>query len=233
MGQSRTAPPENVAPRMADYRAQKHTHFQIKAKTDNIDLAIARIRAAGAAIRPGETLVVDANKAWMPHQALRILYATEGVEYYIEQPCLTYEDCLSIRPRVRQPMILDESMTDISVLLRALSDNLVEGVACKITRVGGISAIRTIRDICKAAGKFMTIDDMWGAELSVAAQAHLAVSTPADVHAASYLSTDFCETHYDPDGLRSRDGFFAPSDLPGLGVTPDLAILGDPIATYA
>ena len=71
-----------------------HTHFQVKAgRGSNLDLDMARIRRAEECIRPCETLVVDANKAWKTHEALRILRATEDIDYYIEQPCLTYEEC--------------------------------------------------------------------------------------------------------------------------------------------
>ena len=82
-------------------------------------------------------------------------------------------------------MILDECMTDIRLLLRALADNCFEGIGCKISRVGGITGIRLIRDVCTAAGKIMTVDDSWGADLSAAAQAHVAVSTPPATFFAS------------------------------------------------
>ena len=68
---------------------------------------------AGECIRAGETLVVDANKARKTLEALRILRLTEDGDFQIEQPYLTYAECLSIRRQVRQPMILDECMTDI------------------------------------------------------------------------------------------------------------------------
>ena len=225
--------PDVVERRIAQYRGEGHTHFQLKAgRGSNLDLDIARIRRAQTCVGPGETLVVDANKAWKTHEALRILRMTEDVDYYIEQPCLTYEECLSIRRQVRQPMILDECMTDIKVLLRALADNAFEGIGCKITRVGGITGMRLIRDVCTAAGKIMTIDDSWGADLSAAAQAHLAVSTPPATFLACYVSSYFSNIHYDAEAPRVIDGFIAPNDRPGLGVEPDMTILGAPLATW-
>ena len=168
-------PPETVKRRMSQYRAERFTHFQVKAgRGSNFDLDTARIRKAGECIRPGESLVVDANKAWKTHEALRILRLTEDVDFHIEQPCLTCAECLAIRRQARRPMILDECMTDINVLLQGLADNCFEGIGCKITRVGGITGMRLIRDVCTAAGKFMTVDDAWGADLSAAAQARTA-----------------------------------------------------------
>ncbi len=219
-----------IARDIKSYRAKGYRHFQIKNKTNDVALAIDRIRTAGALIGPDEVMVVDANKAWKTHEALRICRATEDVDYYIEQPCLTYEECLSIRRQVRQPMILDECMADIRVMLRALADDCFEGIGCKITRVGGITGTRLIKDVCVAAGKVLTIDDMWGADLSAAAQAHLAVTSSPATCLASYISTDFSQLRYDMEAPAFKDGFIQPNEKPGLGVEPDMSILGEPIA---
>lgn len=221
-----------IAKDIAAYRTRGYRHFQIKNKTNDINLAIERIRTAAALMHPGEIMVVDANKAWKTHEAIRICRATDDLDFYIEQPCVTYEECLSVRRQVRQPMILDECMTDIKVMLRALADDAFEGIGCKITRVGGITGTRLIRDICIAAGKVLTIDDMWGADLSAAAQAHLAVTSPACTCIASYISTDFSQLRYDVNAPAFSNGFIVPNAKPGLGVEPDQEILGDPIASH-
>jgi len=218
---------------MAKYRAKGYTHFQIKSKTTNIELVVARLRRAHELRQPGDILVADANKAWRTHEALRILRATEDIDYYVEQPCLTYEECLSIRRQARQPMILDECLTDINVLLKGLADNAFEGIGCKITRVGGITGTCLIRDICSATGKVLTIDDMWGSDLSAAAQAHLAVSTPARTFLASYISTDFSDLRYDINAPSLEGGFITPNNKPGLGVEPDMSVLGESISSFS
>ena len=226
-------PVEVVERRIAQYRGEGFRHFQVKVgRGSNLDLDMARIRKAGECVRSGETLVVDANKAWKTHEALRVLRATENIDYYIEQPCLTYEECLAIRRQVRQPMILDECLSDIKVLLRGLADDCFEGIGCKVTRVGGITGMRLIRDVCTAAGKIMTVDDAWGVDLSAAAQAHLAVSTPASTFFATYVSTYFSKLRYDRSAPMVVDGFLDASDKPGLGVEPDMGILGDPVLSY-
>lgn len=226
--------PGIVTERIAQYRNEGFRHFQLKVgRGSNFDLDVARLRYAADAVRPGETLVADANKAWSTHEALRILRATEDIDYYIEQPCLTYEECLSIRRQVRQPMILDECMTDIRLMLRGLSDNCFEGIGCKITRVGGITGTKLIRDVCKAAGKIMTVDDAWGSDLSAAAQAHIAVSTPARTFFATYVSTYFSKVRYDLEAPMLVDGYLNTNEKPGLGVDPDMSILGEPVRTFA
>lgn len=223
---------EQVIPDMEMYRAKGYRHFQIKSKTNDLDMAIARLRHADQNRQPGEILVADANKAWQPHEALRVLRMTEDIDFYVEQPCLTYEECLSIRRQTRQPMILDECMTSPAMVLRGLSDNAFEGIGCKITRVGGITGTKLIRDMLALNGKTMTIDDMWGADLSAAAQTHLAVSTSPKTCLASYISTDFSELRYDLEAPSFANGYIAPNGKAGLGVEPDMSILGDPVQTF-
>jgi len=137
-----------IAIDIANYRNKGYRHFQIKNKTPDSTLAIERIRTAAEHLHANEIMAVDANKAWSSHEAIRICRATESVDFYMEQPCETYEECLSVRRKIRQPMILDECMTDIRVMLRALADDAFEGIGCKITRVGGITGTRLIRDVC-------------------------------------------------------------------------------------
>lgn len=226
-------PVDDIPLRFEQYRKEGHTHIQVKVGGGfSFDHDLDRIIAAGKCIRKGETLVVDANKSWQTHEALRILKKTEDIDYYIEQPCLTYEECLAIRPKIRQPMILDECMENIRVMLRALADNLFDGIGCKISRVGGISGMRLIRDVCKAAGKVLTCDDSWGSDLSAAATTHIAMSTHPRTFFATYISSHYGRLHYDKDAPAMVDGFIWANDKPGLGVTPQLSILGEPVRIF-
>lgn len=52
-------------------------------------------------------LMCDANTGWQMHEALQVINAVKDLNVYIEQPCLTYEECLSVRHRTTLPMILD------------------------------------------------------------------------------------------------------------------------------
>ena len=51
--------------------------------------------------RPGDRLVADANTGWTQHEAMRVVQAVRDVDVYIEQPCLTYEECLARPPAHR------------------------------------------------------------------------------------------------------------------------------------
>ncbi len=59
-------------------------------------------------LQPGDRLVADANTGWLMHEAMRVVRAVRDVDVYIEQPCLSYEECLSIRRHTDHPFVLDE-----------------------------------------------------------------------------------------------------------------------------
>src|SRR5215470_249123 len=224
--------PERMAERVAHFRAQGYRQFQLKVGSGP-DLDIARIRAVAKQLEPGEILVADANGSWLGHQATRVASAVEDLGVYIEQPCLTYEECLSVRRRIRQPMILDESIDSPAALLRAHADGAMDVVNIKLSRVGGVTAARQMRDMCVAMGIAMTIEDSGGGDIVTAAIAHLAHSTPEGFR----FSVSDCNSYVTvalADGAPRRvDGRMRAPAGPGLGIAPRGAVLGNPVLTIA
>jgi L-alanine-DL-glutamate epimerase-like enolase superfamily enzyme len=222
--------PERMAERVAHFRAQGYRQFQLKVG-GGPDLDIARIRAVVRQLEPGEIVVADANGSWLAHQALRVANAVEDLDVYIEQPCLTYEECLSLRRHIRQPMILDESIDSPAALLRAHADGAMNIVNIKLSRVGGLTAARQMRDMCVAMGIAVTIEDSGGGDIVTAAIAHLAHSTPE----AFRFSVSDCNSYVTvalADGAPKRvDGRMRAPVGPGLGISPRSAVLGDPVLT--
>src|SRR3984957_1257052 len=109
--------PDVMAQRVAGYRAEGYTRFQLKVGGD-ADTDIERIRAVRAMLQPGDRLIADANTGWLMHDALRVVRAVRDVDVYLEQPCLTYEECLTVRRHTDHPFVLDEVIDGIDVLLR-------------------------------------------------------------------------------------------------------------------
>lgn len=220
--------PEEMARKIALYRAEGYTRFQLKVGGDaNTD--IARIHATRAALTQGEVLVADANTGWTRAEATRVTAAVSALDVYIEQPCPTYEECLSIRRRTNRPFVLDETINDITTLLRALSDDAMDIINLKISKVGGLTKARLIRDLCIEAGIPMTIEDSWGGDIVTATIAHLAQSTPDGF---CFTATDFNSyvTVSIADGAPQREsGFMTASTAPGLGVAPRFDVLGQSV----
>ncbi len=220
--------PARMAEKVAGYRAEGYRRFQLKVGGDP-DTDIERIRAVRAALQPGDVLVADANTGWLPHQAARVVRAVADLDVYIEQPCLSYEECLSIRRRTSHPFVLDESVDSVAMLLRASADRAMDVVNIKISKLGGLSAARRVRDLCVSMGIAMTIEDSWGGDITTAAIAHLAHSTP---EAFRFSATDFNSyvTVSIAEGAPRREaGCMRASTHPGLGVMPDMDVLGSPV----
>jgi L-alanine-DL-glutamate epimerase-like enolase superfamily enzyme len=220
--------PEEMAGRVAGYRAEGYRRFQLKVGGDP-DVDIQRIHAVAAKLQPGDRLIADANTGWLPHQAMRVVRGVREVDVYIEQPCLTYEECLSIRHHCDHPFILDENVDDLHMLLRAKADLAMDCVNLKISKLGGLTKIRQARDLCVTMGLAMTLEDSWGGDIATAAIAHLAHSTPPEF---LFTSTDFNSyvTVSTAEGAPQRkNGRLAASTKPGLGIQPRMDVLGKPV----
>jgi L-alanine-DL-glutamate epimerase-like enolase superfamily enzyme len=217
-----------MAARVAQYRSEGYRKFQLKVG-GNPDEDIDRIRAVRAKLKRGDVLVADANTGWLMHDAARVVRAVKDVDVYIEQPCLTYEECLSVRRHTPHPFVLDENIDSLDVLLRARADMAMDVVNLKISKLGGLTRTAQARDLCVSMGIGMTIEDSWGGDIATAAIAHLAHSTPPELR---FTATDFNSyvTVSTAEGAPKRkNGTMAASKQPGLGVRPRMKVLGKPL----
>jgi L-alanine-DL-glutamate epimerase-like enolase superfamily enzyme len=217
-----------MAGRVAGYKAEGYRRFQLKVGGDPAT-DVERIHAVAAQLEPGDRLVADANTGWLMHDALRVARAVRDVDVYIEQPCLTYEECLSVRRLIDQPFVLDEVIDGIDVLVRGKADLAMDVVNIKISKFGGLTKARQARDLCVSLGIAMTIEDSWGGDITTAAIAHLAHSTPPEF---LFTSTDFNSyiTVSTARGAPQRaGGRLSASIAPGLGIEPLSDVLGDPV----
>ena len=222
--------PEAMAAKVAGYRSEGYTRFQLKVGEDP-EVDIARIRAVARELKPGDRLVADANTGWLPHDAMRVIRGVHDVDVYIEQPCASYEECLSVRRHCDHPFVLDEVINDIPTLLRGYADLAMDVVNLKISKFGGLTKMKLARDLCVELGIAMTLEDTWGGDIITAAIAHLAHSTPEEFR---FTSTDFNSyvTVSIAEGAPQRvNGHMSASDSPGLGVVPRPEVLGKPLLT--
>lgn len=224
--------PAEMAARVADYREQGYRRFQLKVGGDP-DVDIERIHAVAAKLETGDRLIADANTGWTQHEAMRVVKGVRDVDVYIEQPCLTYEECLSVRRHCDHPFVLDENVDGLDMLLRAKADLACDVVNLKISKFGGLTKTRQARDLCVSMGLAMTLEDSWGGDIATAAIAHLAHSTPTEL---LFTTTDFNSyvTISTADGAPQRiNGRMAASSEPGLGIQPRLDVLGEPLVVIA
>lgn len=224
-------PPERMAEFVTRERAAGIRHFQAKLGADPAEDA-ARVAAVIAATGPGDAVVGDANGGWHRQDAIIAARLMEGSQRFrLEQPCPTLEECIAVRRLTTLPMVLDEVITDLPVLVRAAGLDAMDQVNLKVGRVGGLLPARLMRDTAVALGIRLMIEDSWGGDVVTAAVAHLAAGTPPDaLFAVSYMN-DWTKEHiagYEP---RSHGGMGPVPDGPGLGIEVDVAGLGAPLFT--
>jgi L-alanine-DL-glutamate epimerase-like enolase superfamily enzyme len=177
-----------------------------------------------------DIVVADANGGWGVQDAVVAARALEPLpRVFLEQPCATLEECLIVRERTTLPMVLDESIFDVHTLLRAYAARAMEAINLKVSKVGGLTAARLIRDLAQALGLRLTIEDTWGGDLVTAAVAHLAASTRPDALFSVSFMNDWTNEHVAGYQPRSSSGFGAAPMQPGLGVEVDVAALGEPL----
>ncbi len=224
--------PEEMAGKVKGYRDEGYRRFQLKVGGDP-DVDIERIKAVSQQLQPGDKLVADANTGWLPHEAMRVVRAVRDIDVYIEQPCLSYEECLSIRRHTDHPFVLDENIDGMDVLLKGRKDLAMDVVNIKISKFGGLTKAKQARDLCVDLGIAMTLEDSWGGDITTAAIAHLAHSTPTEF---LFTSTDFNSyvTVSNAENAPQRNsGRMAASTEPGLGVKPRMDVLGDPLVVVS
>jgi L-alanine-DL-glutamate epimerase-like enolase superfamily enzyme len=212
------------------YKNEGYTKFQLKVGGD-YQTDIERIHAVAKIMEKGDTLVADANTGWLMHDAAKVVAAVRELNVYIEQPCLSYEECLNIRQRTPLPFILDENIDGISQILRAYNDRAMDVVNIKISKFGGLTKAKQARDLCVSLGLAMTIEDTWGGDIVTAAIAHLAHSTPTNFLFSSTDFNSYVTQSIADDAPQRQNGCLSINQRPGLGITAKMDVLGDPYFT--
>ena len=203
---------------MNGYREQGYRQFQIKV---GIDWAtdIERIRSTVPLLKPGEKAMADANQGWRVDNAIRVARATRDLDYILEQPCKTYEECLQVRQRTDLPMKLDECVTGLAAAQRIVNDKAAELICLKLSNLGGLSKARKVRDFLVENRYPVVTEDTWGGEITSTLVAHFAASTPPD-----YLhnTTDLMNYNTRSTGIGgawAEDGRLYAPDEPARGET--------------
>ena len=127
------------------------------------------------------------------------------------------------------PFVLDETIDSIHALLRGHADRAMDVVNIKISKFGGLTKAKLARDLCVELGVAMTIEDSWGGDITTAAIAHLAHSTPTEF---LFTATDFNSyvTVSTAEGAPQRvNGKMAAATQSGLGITPKMDVLGEAV----
>ena len=226
--------PEDQVAQIEAFRAQGYKLFQIKIGHGGAAEEVARIRACQTAMQPGERCWFDANRAWSIDHAMQIMPLVRDLAPLIEQPCETYQECLTVARHTGMGLMLDEAIEDQEGLIRAAHDGIINVAVLKMSCTGGVSQHRHLVEVGLRLGIPMRIEDFYGTGLTLAAVCHLAQALPAEACFGLYdyhlPAVPVVKNPFPVIDGRVK----VPADCaPGLGVDIDLEVIGDPIAEYA
>lgn len=220
--------PDAMAKNAVRYVADGYRRLQVKVGGE-VRGDIDRVRAVAGAVPRGTVLFCDANAGWSPFQARQFADQTRDIDFVFEQPCVTIDDNLSVRRSVDKPMVLDESVQSLEDLLEIHRKGVADGITLKISRLGGVSRTRQLRDIAVDLGLMVTVEDTGGAEIDTAAMAHLSLSTPAEkrLHAIAFHEWVTVKTARNAPPVEGGSRMGIPEGT-GLGIDVDPDLIGNP-----
>ncbi|MCY3877594.1 MAG: mandelate racemase/muconate lactonizing enzyme family protein [Rhodobacteraceae bacterium] len=222
--------PDEMARIATDAYASGIRQFQAKLGVDgDWETDAERLIKVREAVGPGPLVYGDWNCGASRLHATRTGRAVAHLDIMLEQPCKSLPDCAAVRQATGLPMKIDENASDPASLLQASELGCLDAVALKLSKFGGLSATRRARDLCVHLGAVICAECTWGSDIVTAAALHFAASTPCGsllncCDLASYVHPRLC-----PDAPVRANGRIAPPEGPGLGVQPDLSMLGSPI----
>jgi L-alanine-DL-glutamate epimerase-like enolase superfamily enzyme len=119
----------------------------------------------------------------------------------------------------------------MSPLLSAYNQKAMDAVNLKISRLGGLTKTKQMRDLCESLGIAMTLEDSWGGDITTAAIAHLVGSTRSEYYFTTTDFNSYNDVHLAEDAPRRKNGQLEVPSAPGLGIHVDEKLLGKPVLT--
>ncbi|QVQ50637.1 mandelate racemase/muconate lactonizing enzyme family protein [Spiractinospora alimapuensis] len=193
---------------------------------------VAAVRdGAGAAGR----IRVDANEAWSPAAAIRILREMEpfGLEF-AEQPVSgrNLTEMAYVRSRVDTPLLANEASWTRFDQMETVRHAAADAISVDNQMDGGLMNLKRSAGICEAAGLGVVKHSLGELGVALTASLHVLSTTPNFIYAnqgyASILADDILAEPYE-----HRDGRLAPPSGPGLGVSLDREKVGRYAEDYA
>lgn len=188
----------------------------------NPEMDVARLKAVRQAVGNDVTIRIDANQAWTPKQAVKILNAMQeqGLQIeLVEQPVPAHdlEGMKFVTERSYVPVLADESLyspADAATILKMGAADLLN---IKLMKCGGLYNALKICTMAEVYGVECMIGCMLEAKISVNAAVHLAcakkVITKVDLDGPVLCSEDPIL-----GGSVFNEKNITVSDDPGLGI---------------
>lgn len=215
-------PPEEMARDAVDAIRRGYDTLKVKVGIDP-SLDVARLAAIRQAVGPEVRIRIDANQAWSPKQAVRLLNQMQdkGLDIeLVEQPVKAhdYEGLKYVTERSYVPVLADEAVFSVEDALKIVQMQAADLINIKLMKCGGLTNALKIATLAEVCGVECMIGCMLEAKVSVNAAVHLAcarkIITRVDLDGPVLCSEDPVE-----GGAVFNEKEITVSDAPGLGVT--------------
>ena len=216
------ADPATLAAQAAAFVSLGFTTLKLKVGLED---DLARVEAVREAVGWSVALRLDANGAWFSAEAVNQLsqMLPFGIEL-IEQPVRAddYIGMHRVRDSVTIPVVADEGVRDAADLREYVRGSACDGVAVKLSQVGGPSRAHLLVDQAEGAGLFCIVTSTLDGPVGLAASLHFACARP-EIEMACGLATGliFEGAPYATGLPDPVDGAMALSNAPGLGIELD------------
>ena len=221
--------PERMADIAMQAKAAGIEQFQVKVGADaDWQRDVERICAVRDAVGPRPVVYADWNGGATRYDAIRVGHAVRELDIMLEQPCNSLAAIADVRSATGLPMKVDESCHDSASFLEAHRLGCMDVVALKLSKFGGLSALRRARDLCVHLETMMVIEDTWGSDIATAAAVHLGMTVEPRFLLNVCDLSGYVSPRIAKDGPQRSHGRLTVGDAPGLGITVNWQAFGKP-----
>jgi L-Ala-D/L-Glu epimerase len=215
-------PPQETAAEAKALVDQGYRHVKVKIGLDE-KRDLETVRRVRDTIGEDVFLSADANQAYAPMQAVRVLRKLENVSLgLVEQP-VRRDDIRGmafVRQNVSVPIMADEGIETATDALRHIEAGAMDAVSIKLWKMGGLYRGRDIASVCNAANVRVHVGSTAGSQLLEAIQLHFCASLP-DLFGGAEIGEFESLTNDPASGLVVENGALRVPSAPGLGVMID------------
>lgn len=213
--------PEEMARDAVNAARRGYDCLKVKVGADP-SLDVARLAAVRKAAGDSMCIRIDANQAWSPKQAVKLLNQMQekGLDIeFVEQPVKAhdFEGLKYVTERSYVPVLADESVFSPADAVKIMQMGAADLVNIKLMKCGGLWNALKIASAAEVYGVECMIGCMLEAKVSVNAAVHLAcgkkVITRVDLDGPVLCSEDPID-----GGAVFNEKEITVSDAPGLGI---------------
>jgi muconate cycloisomerase len=215
-------PPQETATEAKALIDRGYRHVKVKIGLDE-KRDVETVQRVREAIGDEVFLSADANQAYAPMQAVRVLRQLESVRLWLVEQPVRRDDLRGmafVRQNVSVPIMADEGIETATDALRHVEAGAMDAVSIKLWKVGGFYRGRDIASVCSAANIRIHVGSTAGSQLMEAIQLHFCAAL-LDLFGGAEISEFESLTNDPASGLIVENGALRVPNAPGLGVTID------------